>query len=63
MAPYIIYYMHIHILHTLNRVLQPTIQPVTKNMKKNTNSSTSLAQAMDPRSSERGLSLKLQVFA
>jgi len=41
-----------HILHTLNRVLQPTIQPATKNMEKNTNSNTCLAQAMDPRSSE-----------
>jgi len=55
--------MHIHILHTLNRVLQPTIQPTTKNMKKNTISSISLAQAMDPRSGERGLSLKLQTLA
>jgi len=32
-------------------------------MEKNTNSCTSLAQARDPRSGERGLSLKLQVLA
>ncbi|QCD94091.1 hypothetical protein DEO72_LG5g2170 [Vigna unguiculata] len=28
------YYMHIHILHTLNRVLHPIIQPTTKNMER-----------------------------
>jgi len=52
MAPYIKYYMHTHILHTLNKALQPTMQPTTKNMEKNTNFSTSLAQATSPRLGE-----------
>ena len=30
----IIYYMHIHILHTLNRILQSIIQPTTKKWKR-----------------------------
>ena len=56
------YSMHIHILHTLNRVFQPIIQQPTKNMEKNINPYTSLAQAKDPHSSKRGLSLKLHVL-
>ena len=55
--------MHIHILHTLNRVLQPSIQPTIKNLGKNIHSCTNLAYAMDPCSGERGLSLKLQGLA
>ncbi|QCD89717.1 hypothetical protein DEO72_LG4g663 [Vigna unguiculata] len=43
-------------------VFQPIIQQPTKNMEKNINPYTSLAQAKDPHSSKRGLSLKLHVL-
>jgi len=49
-----------------NRVTQSNIWPSTKNKGKNkhtTNSCTILAQAMDPRSGESGLSLKLHALA
>jgi len=58
--------MHIHILHALNRVTQSIIQPTTENMEDNNHrasSSTNIAQAMGPRSGEKGLSLKLQALA
>jgi len=58
--------MHIHILHTLNRVIQTKLTINNQKHEKNShgaNSCTSLAQAKDPRSGKRGLSLKLQVIA
>jgi len=59
------YYMHIHILHTLNRVIQTKLTINNQSMEKNNhreNSRTSLAQARDPRSGTKDLSLKLHVL-
>jgi len=58
--------MHIHILHTSIKEIQTKL--IINNQKHGKNShgakpQTSLAQAKDPRSSERDLLLKLQVLA
>jgi len=58
--------MNIHQLHALNRVIQSIMQPKTTNIEENNiraRSCTSFAQAMGPRSDERGLLLKLQTLA